>query len=126
MGSNGPVKEERGFKMETTMKPWLVMLGLGSTLLALPAVRAQETIDINKIMCSEFVAGQVTDSRSLAIWLNGYLNGEHSKTLIDRFSVGENNLIDYCLSHANMPVLEAAETWLAPTNSYPAVIQSTA
>jgi HdeA/HdeB family len=90
------------------MKPWLIMLGLGLALLGLPKVQAQEIIDIKKITCSEFVAGQVTDSRSLAIWLNGYLSGEHRKTLIDRFSVGENNLIHHCLSHTNMPVLDAA------------------
>ena len=43
-----------------------------------------------------------------AIWLNGYLNGARGNTLIDPLSVTENNLIDYCLSHNNMLVLDAA------------------
>ena len=70
-------------------------------------VQAQVTIDITKITCNEFLAGQLTDSRSLAIWLNGYVNGAHGKTLIDPLSVGENNLIDYCVSHTNALVLDA-------------------
>ena len=49
-----------------------------------------------------------SNSRSLAIWLNGYVNGARGKTLVDPLSVGENNLIDYCVSHTNTLVLEAA------------------
>jgi hypothetical protein len=79
------------------MKPWRIMLGLGLALLGLPTVQAQETIDIRKITCSEFLAGRVTDSRSLAIWLNGYLSGARGKTLPT-----------VCVSHTNTPVLDAA------------------
>jgi hypothetical protein len=59
-----------------------------------------------KITCNEFLAGQLTDSRSLAIWLNGYVNGARGKTLIDPLSVGENSLIDYCVNHTNTLVLD--------------------
>jgi acid stress chaperone HdeB len=90
------------------MRPWLIMLGPGLALMGLQAGQAQVTIDIRKITCNEFLAGQLTDSRSLAIWLNGYLNGARGKTLIDPLSVTENNLIDYCVSHNNMFVLDAA------------------
>ena len=89
------------------MRPWLIMLG-ALALMGLQASRAQVTIDIRKITCTEFLSGQLTDSRSLAIWLNGYLNGARGKTLIDPLSVTENNLIDYCVSHNNMLVLDAA------------------
>jgi acid stress chaperone HdeB len=81
------------------MRPWLIMLGPGLALIGLQAVQAQVTIDITKITCNQFLAGQLTDSRTLAIWLNGYVNGARGKTLIDSLSVGENNLIDYCVSH---------------------------
>jgi hypothetical protein len=90
------------------MRRWLIMLGPGLALMGLQVVHAQVTVDIRKITCSEFLAGQLTDSRSLAIWLNGYLNGARGNTLIDPLSVTENNLIDYCLSHNNMLVLDAA------------------
>ena len=66
------------------MRPWL-MLGPGLALVWLQSVQAQVTIDITKITCNEFLAGQLTDSRSLAIWLNGYVNGTRGKTLIDPF-----------------------------------------
>ena len=98
------MSKERG----TTMRPWLIMLGPGLALVGLQSVQAQVTIDITKITCNEFLAGQLTDSRSLAIWLNGYVNGTRGNTLIDPLSVTENNLIDYCLSHNNMLVLDAA------------------
>jgi acid stress chaperone HdeB len=83
------------------------MLGPGLALVGLQSVQAQVTIDITKITCNEFLAGQLTDSRSLAIWLNGYVNGTRGKTLIDPLSVGENNLIDYCVNHTNALVLDA-------------------
>jgi acid stress chaperone HdeB len=98
------MRKERG----TTMRPWLIMLGPGLALIGLQAVQAQVTVDITKITCNEFLTGQLTDSRSLAIWLNGYVNGVRGKTLIDPLSVGENNLIDYCVSHIDTPVLDAA------------------
>jgi hypothetical protein len=69
-------------------------------------------VDIRKITCNEFLAGQLTDSRSLAIWLNGYLNGARGKTLIDPLTVTENHLIDYCVSHTDMLVLDAARSVL--------------
>ena len=84
------------------------MLGPGLALVGLQAVQAQVTIDIRKITCNQFLAGQLTDSRTLAIWLNGYVNGARGKTLIDPLSVGENNLMDYCVNHPNALVLDAA------------------
>ena len=98
------MRKERG----TTMRPWVIMLGPGLALVGLQSVQAQVTIDITKITCNEFLAGQLTDSRSLAIWLSGYVNGTRGKTLIDPLSVGENNLIDYSVSHTNALVLDAA------------------
>ena len=89
------------------MRSWLIVFGPGLALIGLQAVQAQVTVDITKITCNEFLTGQLTDSRSLAIWLNGYVNGARGKTLIDPLSVGENNLIDYCVSHTNALVLDA-------------------
>ena len=90
------------------MRPWLIILGPGLALVGLQSVQAQVTVDITKITCNEFLAGELTDLRSLAIWLNGYVNGARGKTLIDLLSVGENNLIDYCVSHTNTLFWDAA------------------
>jgi hypothetical protein len=47
---------------------------------------SQVTIDITKITGNQFLASEVTDSRTLGIWLNGYVNGARGKTLIDPLS----------------------------------------
>jgi hypothetical protein len=83
------------------MKPWLIMLGTGFALIGLQAVQAQVTIDITKITCNQFLASQITDSRTLGVYLNGYVNGERGKTLIDPLSTGH---------------LMPPETFLVPTN----------
>jgi acid stress chaperone HdeB len=90
------------------MKPWLIMFGTGLASIGLQAVQAQVTIDITKITCYQFLAGQLTDSRTLGIWLNGYAYGARGKTLIDPLSVTESSLVDYCVSHNNVLVLDAA------------------
>jgi acid stress chaperone HdeB len=90
------------------MKPWLIMFGTGLALIGLQAVQAQVTIDITKITCNQFLASQITDSRTLGVWLNGYVNGERGKTLIDPLSTGHLSLGRYCESHMDTLVLDAA------------------
>jgi hypothetical protein len=51
----------------------------------------------------------VTDSRTLAIWLNGYVNGQRGKTLIDPDTVRESLLIDYCVGHSKTLALDAVD-----------------
>jgi hypothetical protein len=89
------------------MRPWLIMLGAGLALVGLQAVQAQVTIDITKITC-KFLAGQLTDPRTLGIWLNGYVNGARGKTLIEPLSAGPISLAHYCESHFDALVLDAA------------------
>jgi acid stress chaperone HdeB len=91
------------------MRPWLIVLGPTLALIGPQAAQAQVTIDITKITCGEFLDGQRIDTRRVAIWLNGYVNGARGKTLIDPFSAGQNSLIRYCETHApNTLVLDAA------------------
>jgi acid stress chaperone HdeB len=98
------MRKERG----TTMRPWLIMLGPGLALVGLQAVQAQVTIDITKITCNEFVTGQLTDSNTLSVWLNGYVNGARGKTLVDPLSPGRIALVHYCEDHTDALVLDAA------------------
>ena len=53
----------------------LITLGAGLALVGLQAVQAQVTIDITKLTCNQYLAGELTDLRTLGIWLNGYVNG---------------------------------------------------
>jgi hypothetical protein len=92
------------------MRPWLIMLAPGLSLVGLQAVQAQVTIDIAKITCDQFLAGELTDANTLSKWLNGYVNGERRKTLVDPLSLRASDLITYCITHTDMPVLDAART----------------
>src|SRR6476660_5845615 len=98
------MRRERG----TTMRPWLIMLGPGLALVGLQAVQAQVTIDITKITCDQFLAGQLTDANTLSKWLSGYVNGERKKTLIDPLSLRASDLKTSCITLPGWPVLEAA------------------
>jgi acid stress chaperone HdeB len=85
------------------------MVGPTLALIGLQTAQAQVTIDITKITCNEFLDGQRFDTRRVAIWLNGYVNGAHGRTLIDPFSSGQNRLTRYCETHApDTLVLDAA------------------
>ena len=70
------------------MKPWLIMFGMGLALIGQQAAQAQVTIDITKITCQQFLRGEVTDPRTLGVWLNGYVNDARGKKLIDPLSEG--------------------------------------
>jgi acid stress chaperone HdeB len=82
--------------------------GLAITFLTLARVEAQETIDITKITCDQFLAGKVTDSRTLSIWLSGFYSGSRGNTIVDPNAMGEKALIEYCIGHSEMSVLDAA------------------
>ena len=90
------------------MRPWLIILGPALALVGLEAVQAQVTIDIEKLTCYHFLADKLTDSRTLGIWLNGYVNGARGKTLIEPLSAGPISLAHYCESHFDALVLDAA------------------
>jgi hypothetical protein len=87
---------------------WKSLLGPGLALVGLQAVQAQVTIDITKITCDQFLAGQLRDANTLSKWLSGYVNGERKKTLVDPLSLRASDLITYCITHTDMPVLDAA------------------
>ena len=90
------------------MRSWFIMFGTGLALVGLQAAQAQVTIDITKITCNQFLASEVTDSRTLGIWLNGYVNGARGKTLIDPLSETHISLAHYCEDHVDALVLDAA------------------
>ena len=72
------------------------------------AVQAQVAIDVTKITCQQFLEDRVTDTTTLSVWLNGYVNGAHGKTLINPLSSGRTELVHYCEDHTDALVLDAA------------------
>jgi acid stress chaperone HdeB len=81
-----------------------------STVLATPtAAPAQVTIDVAKITCGQFLAGKVSDSRSVTVWLSGYYHGMHNNTLLDVNALQQDAqaVMDYCISHPSVILMDA-------------------
>jgi acid stress chaperone HdeB len=91
----------------TTMRPWLVMFGT-LALIGLQPVQAQVTIDITKITCNQFLGSQITDSRTLGIWLNGLREWRAWQEAHRPPSPGHISLVNYCEKHMDSLVLDAA------------------
>jgi acid stress chaperone HdeB len=92
------------------MRSWFIMFGTALALVGLQAAQAQVTIDVTKITCEQLLSSAVTDSRTLGIWLNGYVNGARGKTMIEPLSETHISLAHYCEDHVDALVLDAART----------------
>jgi acid stress chaperone HdeB len=90
------------------MRPWLIMFGAGLASIGLQAVQAQVTIDITKLTCDDFLNDRLTGTNPLTVWLNGYVNGERGKTLIQPISAERADLVHYCEDHNGTLLLDAA------------------
>jgi hypothetical protein len=91
------------------LKSSFILIAMLISFFGISVGRAQETIDIAKITCDQFLAGRVTDSRTLSIWLSGYYNGTRHNTLVDvsAFQKHSIDLMDYCISHPDMNLMDA-------------------
>jgi HdeA/HdeB family len=80
--------------------------------------QAQETIDVAKITCEQFLMGQVADSRSISIWLSGFYNGARNNTVLNVNALQKNSqdLMDYCLSHSNVILMDAVTALFGKKN----------
>jgi hypothetical protein len=67
--------------------------------------------DVAKITCDQYLAGRVTDSRTLFVWLSGYYNGTRDDTVIDVSDLQKKaqTIMDDCLSHPDTILLEVTK-----------------
>src|SRR4051812_38992454 len=74
--------------------------------------QAQMTVDLAKVTCKQFVTYEITDARSLSLWLSGYFNAQQNNTTVDvsKFRSRSNALKEYCLTHQDTSLMEAAKT----------------
>ena len=96
------------------MKSWLTSLGMLFTLLWPAAAHAQQTIDVAKITCNQFMLGNISDSRTITLWLFGYYDGGLKNTIIDVTSMqnSSRDLVRYCMDHSDALVMDAAKNIL--------------
>ena len=73
---------------------------------------AQMTIDMSKVTCRQFITYEITDARSLSLWLSGYFNAQQNNTMVDvsKFRSRSNALKEYCLTHQDTALMQAAKT----------------
>lgn len=93
------------------MKRWYLVpfFALSTVLATWTVALAQETIDVAKITCDQFLAGRVADSRSVSIWLSGYYHGMHNNTLLDVNGLQQSSqaVMDYCITNRNVTLMDA-------------------
>jgi hypothetical protein len=99
------------------MRIWFIVL---CQLFALPwtrATQAQEVVDVAKITCDQFLAGRVGDFTSMSFWLSGYYHGRRNGTVVDVSAMQKqiHNVLDYCLSHSDVLVMDAVKKVLDAT-----------
>ena len=96
------------------MKSSFILLAMLLSVFGISVGRAQETIDIAKITCDQFLSGQVFDSLTISIWLGGYYHGERHNTVVDVSAYKKHALdvMDYCIEHKDMTLMEAVENAL--------------
>ena len=91
------------------MKICLIRLGLLFAIFGASVAQAQDTVDVGKITCEQFITSQIIDSRTLSVWLSGYYNGTQKNTVIHPSAVqkSEFTMVNYCVSHPNMILMDA-------------------
>ena len=96
------------------MRTWLIIAGPLVAILEASVVQAQETVDVAKITCDQFLASKVVDSRTLSIWVSGYYNGTRNNTVLDVSALQkrEQDVIDYCPLHSEMIFMGAVKSVL--------------
>ena len=77
----------------------------------LDLARAQVTLDVSKITCEQFRRYTITDPRDIALWINGYFNGQRKNTVVDTQKLKDHfdKLKDYCILNPNLPVFDATQ-----------------
>ncbi len=93
----------------------LAVVGLTVCLMAIaPAARAQVTLDVSKVTCSQFAAYKITDPKYIAIWVSGYYHGLRGEMMVDtqRLVANADKLENYCLKNPDTLLLKAVEAAL--------------
>jgi acid stress chaperone HdeB len=77
----------------------------------LEPARAQVTLDVSKITCEQFRLYTIADPRDIALWINGYFNGQRKNTVLDtqKLKGHFDKLKDYCVLNPKLSVFDATQ-----------------
>lgn len=94
------------------MKPQLFLTCGLFLFVQISAPQAQETLDLAKITCQQFVGEQLqSPSRDVLLLLVGYYNGKRNNTIIEPNAIkaDEDKVYQYCYAHTDMTVMDAVK-----------------
>ena len=81
----------------------------------MPTMQAQETLDLAKITCEQFVMEKLASpSRDIVLLLAGYYNGKRDNTIIEPQTIKneEEKVNSYCYQHRETTVMDAVKNVL--------------
>ena len=97
------------------MKLRLLLTSTLFLFVQIPTMQAQETLDLAKITCQEFMGEQLaTPSRDIVLLLAGYYNGKRNNTIIEpqRVKKEDEEVQSDCYQHRETTVMDAVKTVL--------------
>ena len=88
-----------------------ICLAFAAATLMFSIAEAQVTIDVSKITCGQYTSNQVSDLRSVSIWLSGFYAGRRNNPIIETKALEDlaDRLTQYCSSHRDMKLMQAVE-----------------
>ena len=101
--------------MEVTVKPRLLLTSALFLFAQMPTMQAQETLDLAKITCKQFVGEQLASpSRDIVLLLAGYYNGKRNNTIIEpqKIKNGNEEVNSYCFQHGETNLMDAVKNVL--------------
>jgi len=101
--------------MEVTVKFRLFLTSALFLFAQMPAMQAQETLDLAKITCQQFMGEQLaTPSRDIVLLLAGYYNGKRNNTIIEPQTIKKEDekVNSYCYQHGDTTVMDAVKNVL--------------
>jgi hypothetical protein len=96
------------------VKSSLILLAILISVFGISPGRAQQqqqTLDIAKITCEQFLTSPEWSSRELSIWLSGYYYGTRHDTVFDVGAAKQHSIdvLGYCTEHPEMNLMEAIQ-----------------
>jgi hypothetical protein len=97
----------------------VLRLALASSLFAIVATAnaSAQIVDVAKISCKQYLAGNIVRQDYLSLWLSGYLNGTRNDTVIETSTVQNvaNKVGTYCRANLDTGLMDAVQNVLGTT-----------
>jgi acid stress chaperone HdeB len=91
---------------------FIVLSSAAAWMILSPATAyAQVTVDITKITCRQYFAGNIVPTKSMALWFSGYYSGKRGTTMIEMSTIEQNadKMTAYCALHQDEALMKAIE-----------------